>query len=66
MRELDRTAIREIAALMRERKVPNPEGEMISLLALPNTRQMIEWMEENPEATIREMWEKAKEIGENA
>jgi len=61
--EFDKQAIWELRAIMDERGVPHETGELISLAALPNTRQMVDWLVANPEASREAMWEKAWEVG---
>ena len=66
MEKLDVDAIKELSEMMAERGVPYQTGRMISVIALPNTQQMVMWMKANPNADIKAMREKAKELGENS
>lgn len=66
MIQMDEAAIRELSQMMKTRGVPYQTGRLISLSVLRNTRQMISWLEENPEATNIEMLRKAKEIGKRS
>ena len=64
MGKMDTKAIRELSAIMDDRGVPHDIGRLISLTALPNTRDMVEWLIAYPDTTIDEMRAKAKELGE--
>ena len=61
--EFDKQAIWELRAIMDNREIPYQTGKLISMAALPNTRQMVDWLESNPEASLEAMWEKAWEVG---
>jgi hypothetical protein len=66
MKTMDVKAIEELSKIMAEREVPYQTGRLISLAALPNTHQMVEWMKENPKADAGIMWKMAIMLGENS
>lgn len=63
--KLNPQAIRALRKIMDERGVPPRTGEIISLTALPNTQAMVDWLKENPQASIAEMRARALEVGES-
>ena len=62
MEPLDEQAIEELAAILTSRGVDYHTGLNISLAVRRVTRKMIDWLEENPTATVAEMTQKAWEL----
>ena len=62
MEELDIQAIKELRKIMDSRGVDFHTGRNISLMVRRVTRKMIEWLENNPDASVAEMSAKALEM----
>jgi hypothetical protein len=62
MQQLDTQAIKELRAIMDSRGVDYHTGLNISLAVRRVTRKMVDWLKENPEATVPEMTKKAWEL----
>ena len=62
MENLDVNAIRELSSMLAGRGVDYHTGRIISLMVRRVTRMMIDWLEENPNASVAEMVEKATQL----
>lgn len=60
---IDRPAIREMAAILKERGVPYQTSRIWTEHTCLHTRKMVDWLKENPEAGMKEIVVKVKELG---
>lgn len=62
MEKIDGDAIKKLATILHSRGVDYDTGLNISLRVQFSTQRMIDWLEENPDASVEEMCQKSREL----
>ena len=62
MEKIDAEAVKKLRTIMDSRGVDYHTGRNISLRVIDKTQEMVDWLEENPEASLAEIIAKSRNL----